>query len=241
MRKFLKKNIDSVSNVIAKFYARHFSGLVDTYTSEVINDEIRKHLKAEKLQLSLGKEITISYPLGVNIGNNLHIGDRAYLETEGGITIGESTYIGPNFSAYTSKSIITSPSSAVITKQYLPIYIGWGVQIGAGVTVMPGIKIGNGSVIDNGSVVDSNIPENSIISNNTILSDNRPINPVNFLDNPTQFKSAFDLEEKLFFVIGTGRSGSHAITKILSQHPDVACFHEPKGQLIRLSTEYEHG
>ena len=56
-----------------------------------------------------------------------------------------------------------------------------------------------------------------------------------------KMQSVFDLGGKLFFVVGTGRSGSYAITKTLSQHPDVECRHEAKGQLIRLSTEYAHG
>ncbi len=54
-------------------------------------------------------------------------------------------------------------------------------------------------------------------------------------------KSASYQGENLVFAVGTGRCGSKALAAILNQHPEIEFYHEPKGQLIKLSTDYAHG
>ena len=42
-------------------------------------------------------------------------------------------------------------------------------------------------------------------------------------------------------MLSTGRSGSQSISKIFKKHDQVDAYHEPHYQIIRISTEYEHG
>lgn len=44
----------------------------------------------------------------------------------------------------------------------------------------------------------------------------------------------------MFFVVTTGRSGSHTIARVLSQSPDCICLHEPDPVLVKEATLYHY-
>jgi hypothetical protein len=120
------------------------------------------------------------------------------------------------------------------------------------VKIGPGIHIGKGARIASGSVVNQNVEPGTVLGNleefepsfhkdvkGSFLSWKTFETHIANEDQPG--KMAGEMGQNLFFVVSTGRSGSQTIARVLSKHPDVECRHEPKGELIRLSTEYAHG
>lgn len=103
---------------------------------------------------------------GIRIGNNVGIGEFAYLGGAGGLEIGQDCIIGQYFSCH--------PENHNFELQDLPIrqqgvsrkgiVIGPNCWIGAKVTVLDGVRIGHGCVIAAGAVVTKNIPANSIVA-----------------------------------------------------------------------------
>jgi len=111
-----------------------------------------------------GKDIFISDPNKIQLGTNVHIGNNAYLKTEGGLRIGDNTHISRNLVLYTVnhnfKADILPYSNEMIFKE---VIIGKNVWIGMNVCITPGTIIGDGSIIGMGSVVSGIVPELSIV------------------------------------------------------------------------------
>ncbi|WOJ95051.1 sulfotransferase [Congregibacter variabilis] len=205
-------------------------------------------------------EVTITHPLGMVIGNNVHIGNNAYIHSRGGVVIGDNTHISRNFLLYTCNHTYQEGAlpfdSGYIDK---PVVIGRNVWVGMNVNVTPGVTIGEGAIIGMGVTVSKDVAPFEIIGSAPSrilkhrhqehyrhLHDTKQFGAVNGRrlgnDQVSQFRQdARSKGSKLFFVLGTGRSGSTSITKILSQHSGVTCLHEPKFQLLRLSTLWLYG
>jgi acetyltransferase-like isoleucine patch superfamily enzyme len=100
----------------------------------------------------------------IRIGNNVGIGEFAYLGGAGGLKIGDECIIGQYFSCH--------PENHVFEKENIPfrfqgvtrkgITIGKNCWIGAKVTVLDGVTIGDNCVIAAGAVVTKDIPPCSV-------------------------------------------------------------------------------
>jgi len=205
-------------------------------------------------------EIYISSRQAVSIGNNVHLGDNAFFKTEGGLTIGDNTHISRNVTIYTvnhNHNGQALPYDGDVALK--PVAIGKNVWIGMNVSIVPGVRIGDGAIVGLGSVVAKDVPPYSIVGGAPAkkiaernldsyrrLDEKKSFGGIDgkFLDD--QLRSNFlphaDTKcHEMFFILTTGRSGSTSIAKALNQHQDINCHHEPRQQLIRLSTEYAHG
>lgn len=102
---------------------------------------------------------------GVRIGDNVGIGEFAYIGGAGGVSIGSDTIVGQYFSVHPENHIFEDPTRLIrqqgVTR--MGIEIGLGCWIGAKVTITDGVTIGNHCVIAAGSVVTKNFPERSVI------------------------------------------------------------------------------
>jgi acetyltransferase-like isoleucine patch superfamily enzyme len=115
------------------------------------------HVIASGTLANLGK--------GIVIGDNVGIGEFAYLGGAGGLRIGSDVIVGQYFS--------THPENHVFADQDVPIReqgvtrkgidIGSDCWIGAKVTVLDGVSLGRGCVVAAGSVVTRSFPDNAII------------------------------------------------------------------------------
>lgn len=102
---------------------------------------------------------------GIEIGDNVGIGEFAHIGGAGGVRIGTDCIIGSYFSVHPENHVFSDPSRA-IREQGLTragIDIGPGCWIGAKVTIIDGVRVGRGSVIAAGSVVTRSFPERSVI------------------------------------------------------------------------------
>lgn len=113
----------------------------------------------------------IFYPgLWITPGNKLKIGDNVNLSkdviitTQGGVEIGDRTYIGYSSKILSSNhKILESKRGVHLTgKEKKMIKIGSDVWIGANVVITAGVEIGDGSVIAANAVVVKNVDDDSL-------------------------------------------------------------------------------
>lgn len=134
------------------------------------------NLHARLLMQSLGScgvgvriqgPIRITDPSKVFIGHNVHIGENAFISSEGGLVIGDNTHISRNLVLYTInhqyKQATLLPYDSRLEKK--PVTIGRNVWIGMNVCVAPGTTIGDGVIIALGTVVSGTIPPLTIVGN----------------------------------------------------------------------------
>jgi len=101
----------------------------------------------------------------ITLGNNVGIGEFAYLGGGGVLEIGDDCIIGQYFSCHPENHIF-SDTDALIRKQGVSrkgITIGKNCWIGSKVTILDGVTIGEGCVIAAGSVVSRSFGPNSVI------------------------------------------------------------------------------
>lgn len=100
------------------------------------------------------------------IGNNVGIGEFAYLGGAGGLTIGDECIVGQYFSCHPENHNYENTSVSIrhqgVSRK--GIKIGNNCWIGSKVTILDGVTIGSGCVIAAGSVVTKSFTENSIIA-----------------------------------------------------------------------------
>jgi acetyltransferase-like isoleucine patch superfamily enzyme len=102
----------------------------------------------------------------MQLGNNVHIGDNAFIRAEGGLKIGDNTHISRNLVLYTfnhrweGKRI---PYDDQLV--YKPVLIGRNVWIGMNVCISPGSVIGDGAIIGIGCVVSGEVPSLTVVGN----------------------------------------------------------------------------
>ena len=140
------------------------------YLFEINNQWHEPDEITELFALLTGKEpgegFRINPPFFTDFGKNITIGRNVFInagcsfQDQGGITIGDRTFIGHNVVLATldhdldpDKRLLMHPS---------PINIGENVWIGSNVTVTRGVTIGDNSVIAAGAVVTKNVPANVV-------------------------------------------------------------------------------
>ncbi len=101
----------------------------------------------------------------INIGNNVGVGEFAYLGGGGGLDIGNDCIIGQYFSCHPENHIFQNPDQLIRLQgvSRKGIKIGNNCWIGAKVTILDGVEIGDNCVIAAGAVVTKSMPNNSVI------------------------------------------------------------------------------
>ena len=110
--------------------------------------EIFKHITAK----SVGEGVRIETPFYTDFGKNITVGENVFInagckfQDQGGIYIGDNTFIGHNVVLATLDHDIDSDK----------------VWIGAGAIITKGVTIGDNSIIAAGAVVTHDVPNNVI-------------------------------------------------------------------------------
>ena len=101
----------------------------------------------------------------IQIGNNVGMGEFAYIGGAGGVKIGDNTIIGQYLSLHPENHNY-SDGNTLIREQGVSrkgISIGENCWIGSKLTILDGVTIGNGCIISAGSVVNKSFADNVII------------------------------------------------------------------------------
>ena len=110
--------------------------------------------------------VYVSEPSRLELGENVHIGDGAFLRTEGGLSIGAHTHISRDLVVYTVNHRFEGerlPYDETMVER--PVVIGRNVWIGTRVSIAPGARIGDGAIIAMGAVVAGEVPALAIVGN----------------------------------------------------------------------------
>ncbi len=109
---------------------------------------------------------SFSHPgVGIQIGNNVGLGEFAYLGGAGGLEIGDDCIIGQYLSCHPENHNFADNSELIRLQgvHQKGIKIGKNCWIGSKVTILDGVVIGENSVIAAGAVITKSMPANSII------------------------------------------------------------------------------
>ncbi len=101
----------------------------------------------------------------IRIGNNVGIGEYAYLGGAGGLDIGDECIVGQYLSCHPENHNYEDLNTPIrhqgVTRK--GIRIGNNCWIGSKVTVLDGVTIGDNCVIAAGAVITKDMPSNSVI------------------------------------------------------------------------------
>ena len=110
----------------------------------------------------------------IEIGSNSLISRNSYLESSGGIIIGENVKMGPELIIFSRDHAHDDITKPIFDENYTcgqgytynPVIIEDNVWIGARVIILPGVTIGRMSIIGAGTVVTKDVPAYSIFAGN---------------------------------------------------------------------------
>ena len=114
----------------------------------------------------VGKNLRIETPFYTDFGKNITVGDNVFInagckfQDQGGVYIGDETFIGHNVVFATLDHDIDPEKRYMLHPA--PIHIGRRVWIGSNVVITKGVKIGDNSVIAAGAVVTKDVPANVV-------------------------------------------------------------------------------
>ena len=132
--------------------------------------EERDHLIHSIIDMKEGG--CIISPFYCDYGNNIHIGEGFFSNTNlvildgAEVTIGDNVYISPGVGIYTAGHPLDVRRRNAGLEYAYPIKIGNNVWIGAQSIILPGITIGDNTVIAAGTVVNCDIPSGMLVAGN---------------------------------------------------------------------------
>jgi maltose O-acetyltransferase len=156
-----------------KFLVRK-SGFVAVWRSlssimaEIEQDRYRRFPGFHNKVSFIGKNILITHPEKIVMGEGSNFHDNSYLDTSGGVMIGRFVHIGRGLNVFTSNHNYRSIHFIPYDDQNIvkPVVIKDFAWIGSCVCIVPGVTVGEGAIIGMGSVVVKDVPDCAIVGGN---------------------------------------------------------------------------
>jgi maltose O-acetyltransferase len=148
------------------------SRLLRMYNSTTEEQLEQRHQILHELFAQVGPSVTIVPPFHCDYGNNIHAGDRLYMNYGCVILdcnivhIGENVMCAPYVQIYTAYHPTNPEIRLAGLELAAPIKIGNNVWIGGNAIICPGVTIGDRTTIGAGSVVVKDIPDNVVAVGN---------------------------------------------------------------------------
>lgn len=205
--------------------------------------------------------VHVSDPRSVSIGNNVFIGSTCYIVSEGGLQIHDNVHISRRVTIYCSDHRFRGSEALPFgpSRTWRPVVIGKNAWIGMNVCILPGVTIGEGAIVGMGAVIAKDVPPFAIVGQNAYRvlgerdrqayaeaesrshyggANGRVLQP----SEVAAFKPTGRTQRpRMCFVVTTGRSGSTSLARIFENQPEVSARHEPRHQMVKLSTDYAYG
>ncbi|MDY6903893.1 MAG: acyltransferase [Thermodesulfobacteriota bacterium] len=105
----------------------------------------------------------------LKLGNNVTLGERMMIQAAGGVSIGDSTIIGPGVKIWSANHNYKNMDVPVLEQgyEYKKVIIGKDVWLGANAIILPGTVLGDKVVVSAGAVVGAKqYPEGSVLMGN---------------------------------------------------------------------------
>ena len=159
MKPFLFKIVLFSFNFYRNYLPNHFVNKIPFY---FIRHFIYRYIY--KLKLGKGSSIHLHCFLNrfnIEIGENTAINRKCYLDSRGGLKIGNNVSISPEVHLITAQHDINDPKFRFITKA---IILEDYVFVGTRAVILQGVKLGKGCVVASGAVVTKSFPEYSVVA-----------------------------------------------------------------------------
>jgi len=146
--------------------------LTAAYHRAVLDDDGTAAAILADLLGSVGEGVWVKPPLYVDLGSNIHLGARTFVNSGltaldvAAITVGDDCLIGPNVQLLTPTHPVDPQPRRDKLEAAQPITLGDNVWLGGGVVVCPGVTIGDNTVVGAGSVVTRDLPANVVAVGN---------------------------------------------------------------------------
>lgn len=125
-----------------------------------------RRIIAEKLFKKCGPALVCEENVRFNFGQNISIGERVFfnrnifLDSKGGITIGDQACIAEDVKIFTHSH---SESSHII-REYKEVVIKDYAKIYAGATILPGVTIGESAIVASGALVSKDVEPGTVVA-----------------------------------------------------------------------------
>jgi acetyltransferase-like isoleucine patch superfamily enzyme len=126
--------------------------------------------------ISIGENVYVGhdamlkgYPTGdLRIGDDVWIGQGAFLHAAGGIAIGRRVGIGPFVKILTSSHEEAGRARAILEAPlaFAPVAIEEDADVGIGAILLPGVTVGRGAQVGAGAVVTRDVPPYAVVAGN---------------------------------------------------------------------------
>jgi maltose O-acetyltransferase len=121
---------------------------------------------------SLGDGVWVEPPFFCDYGDNISLGNGAYLNANcvvldpAPVEIGAGALLGPSVQLLTATHPADAAARAAGREYALAVTIGANAWIGAAALVLPGVTVGENAVVGAGSVVTRDVPPNVVAAGN---------------------------------------------------------------------------
>jgi maltose O-acetyltransferase len=120
----------------------------------------------------IGQDSIIEPPFYCTYGQNIHLGDRVYLNVLctildcNEVRIGNHVMVGPAVQIYTAAHMLQAEPRNQGWEVAKSIVIEDNVWLGGGAILLPGVRVGRNAVVGAGAVVTRNVPANTVVVGN---------------------------------------------------------------------------
>src|SRR5882757_4876780 len=162
MNKFVKRLVGDTTPY------RFASWLVGRYQEERAAARRPEEFKEFGQGVVIEPGVRITMPGRVVLKDRVSIYRGSFINSSGGLYIGENTGIGYNCTIFTTQHRYRNARSIPFDNvaELKPVIIRGFVWTGAGVMIMPGVEIGEGAIVGMGAVVTKSVPPLAIVLGN---------------------------------------------------------------------------
>ncbi|WP_298878396.1 acyltransferase [uncultured Polaribacter sp.] len=159
MNSFFFEIVKFFFNFYRNYLPNHFINKIPFYF-------IRHFIYRNIYKLKLGKGSSIHLNCFINrfnieIGKNTAVNRKCYLDSRGGLKIGNNVSISPEVHLITAQHDVNDPSFKYVEKA---IIVEDYVFIGTRAIILPGVKLGKGCVVASGAVVTKSFADFSVVA-----------------------------------------------------------------------------
>lgn len=138
------------------------------FLSQLLADDERAQLYGLPASCRVRENTKLLMPEKLVCGEHVWIGENAYLDASGGLTIGDHATIGVGVYVWTHTSILANllrenkPGGAQVIRR--PTVIGKGCYIVGHAVINPGVTVGDGAVVLPMSVVTRDVAPGAVVA-----------------------------------------------------------------------------